>query len=257
MSLIATYINKFGVVLASDSNLTGAVGNAGFGQKVFPVPHLNAGITFTGSYEIDGNSVDIWMNEFISSSFFTLSTIEDFVKYLTESLNREMRAAEFAQGCIIHVAGYSHSDGVSFLEHWHISNMRLQDDGNYSIPELTFHFGNDFNSRTVQKDRETVILLDDNPENNQFFINGYAPGRISTMALKEILETMFSQIWNNPQWQFRKPSNLFESASLVKIYYYLVSELFKMSNHHALIVGGETQTYLISVPQNLDKSDWA
>jgi hypothetical protein len=197
------------------------------------------------------------MSEFIAGSFFINSTISEFVTSLSDELSRVMRDDDFDQGNIIHVAGYSQSDGTSSLEHWHISNMGLQPDGLYSPPVRRFHYSNDFNSKTVQRDREILIMLDQDSINNQFYINGYPPGRISAMTLKSILERVFLDIWSNQNWLFKKPSNLFESSSIVKICYYLVAELFKMSDHNALFIGGETQTYLIAVPQNLDKSNWA
>lgn len=90
MTLIASYITKFGIIQASDSNLSNNEGNAGFGQKVFPIPHLNASLAFSGVYSINGKSVDRWMNEFITNSFFTSETIEEFTKELAERINREM-----------------------------------------------------------------------------------------------------------------------------------------------------------------------
>jgi hypothetical protein len=256
MSLIYTHINRYGIIVASDSNLSTNAGNAGFGQKVFPIPHLNAALAYSGAYGINNESIDIWMTNFISGSVFTNQTINEFVTDLTATLTAEMSQNEFGQGNIIHIAGYQKTDNFNHLEHWHIANMGLQQDGDYSIPANNFHNGNDFNSRKVQSNREFLIQLDEDPINHQFYINGFPPGRISALRLKHSIDNTLNQIWNHPEWMFRKPVNLFESASIVKLYYTFIAELFKISDHAALYIGGETQTYLIPAPQNLNKNAW-
>jgi len=230
------------------------MGNAGFGQKVFPIAYLNAALSYSGIYSINGSPIDLWINEFISGSFHLHNTIEEFVISLSDSLTREMRPFEFEEGTIIHVAGYHKSNNQSYLEHWHISNTGLMADGYYEVPLTNFHYSNDFNSRINQEQREIIIRLEENPSFHQFYINGFPPGRISAMHLKSVMDYALGQIWGNTGWMFRKPTNLFESSNIVKLYYTFVSELFKMSDHNALYIGGDTQIYLISRPQDLDLS---
>jgi hypothetical protein len=121
MTLIASYINRYGVVLASDSNLTSREGNSGFGQKVFPIVYLNAGLTYSGLYNIRGQDIDEWMNNFIKEAQHTCNNIEEFANVLTTQLNMDF-SPDPNDMAILHICGYSRNDYKSHLEHWHIAN---------------------------------------------------------------------------------------------------------------------------------------
>lgn len=168
MTLIASYITKFGIIQASDSNLTTDTGNYGFGQKIFPIPHLNASLAYSGSYYINGNIIDQWMNEFITGSYFTAESISEFTEQLTARMSTEMREEELSKISIVHIAGYHQYDNNSHAEHWHISNTGLKPDGSYSPAQDEFHFSNDFNTRTVIDHRQILRSFDANPLNHQF-----------------------------------------------------------------------------------------
>jgi hypothetical protein len=253
MTLISTYINKYGIVLASDSNLTSKEGNSGFGQKVFPIPYLNAGLTYSGLYNIDGLAIDDWMNNFINESQHTVNSIEEIVSTLTNQLNSNFRGGA-EDLVIIHICGYALIDFKSYLEHWHISNTNLDNNtGNYSLPTRKFENHNDFNSRTNLTQLEHLQMFETSPEFHQFYINGFPPARISLNVIKKSLEDSLFAITQQKGWQFRPPKNIFETANIVKMYFSLISELFKMSDYEAMFVGGETQTYLIPSPVNLFK----
>ena len=252
MTLIASHISKYGIVLASDSNLTSRQGNSGFGQKVFPIPYLNAGISYSGLYNIGGTDVDDWMNEHIRNESFLTNSIEEFVTNLTSRLNTEYEE-KAKVAAIMHVCGYSKVDFKSHCEHWHISNSSLQSGtGNYSINE---HFVAhcDFNTRTSIEQREILKKLDLHPNNHQLFVNGFPPARASFMTIKKVLEGLLTEITKKEDWDFRPPKNIFEVANYLKMYFNIVGELFKMSDHDALFVGGETQVHLIPAPPDLDK----
>jgi hypothetical protein len=253
MTLIVSCITKFGIIQASDSNLTNNSGNAGFGQKVFPIPHLNASLAYSGCYEIDGNSIDIWMNTFISGTFFTASTIEEFTSQLSGRMTSEMRDNEISQISIVHIAGYQKFENQSHVEHWHISNTGLNPDGSYSPAMTEFHFSNDFNSRTNHEHRNSLRQFDLNSYMHQYYINGFAPGRMSSMIIKQTIDHALNHIWNRTDWKFRRPSNIFEFSNVVKLYFDFVTKLFPMSDYDAMYIGGEIQTHLISSPQDLWK----
>lgn len=254
MTLIATYINQFGIVHASDSNLTKDKGNSGFGQKVFSIPHLNSGLTYSGAYSINGISVDIWMNEFISGSFFTTTTLEEFCKQISDRMSSEMRNNEINEITIIHLSGYIEYENHLHLEFWHISNTELDEKtGNYKSAKPEFKIVNDFNSRTNPQHKNRLKNLDLNLKNHLFYINGYPPGRISYMIVKSFLDEALDNIWENSDWQFRRPNNIFETSIMIKLYFEFINKLFIMSKHKALYIGGEIQTHLIPVPQNLLK----
>lgn len=257
MTLIASQLNKFGIVQASDSNLTNNTGNVGFGQKIFPISHLNASLSYSGTYFIDGRQVDEWMNEFITGSFHTADSIEEFTNQLAGRMTSEMREHEIETVSIVHVGGYQKVDHESHLEHWHISNSTLQPDGNYSRPSAKFVISNDFNSRTRKEHRDFLIQMDVNSFNHTLYINGFPEGRMSYMHMKTQMDVVLNDIWNKEGWGFRPPENLFESSSLLKLYFNFILELFKLSNHNALFIGGEIQTNLIPAPQDLCKNNWS
>jgi len=252
MTLIASYINKYGIVLASDSNLTSREGNSGFGQKVFPIPYLNAGLTYSGLYRIKEEDIDDWMNNFIKEVKYTSKSIEEFVNNLTTQLSMDF-SEDQNDKAILHICGYAQHDYKSYLEHWHISNVNLVKNTGGYIPKGRFEFINDFNSKTRPDQREALQNFDANAAYHQFYINGFPPARISLKAIKQSLEDLLPKIASQKNWSFRQPKNIFETANYLKMYFSLIGELFKMSDYEAMFVGGETQTYLIPAPNDLDK----
>jgi hypothetical protein len=256
MSLILSYINKFGIILSSDSNLSNNQGNAGFGQKVFPIPHLNAGLAYSGSYNINGSTLDKWMTDFITGSYYIYNSIEEFTSGICVRLTSEMQEHELEICTIIHIAGYHQKDSMSYIEHWHISNTSLFYDGSYDTPSKEFNFHCDFNSRTIKEHRDYIIKNQSDFRYRQYFINGLSSGRISANQIIHVLEETLNKIWLSEENKFRKPENLFETANTIKIYFGVVIELFKMSHYNALYIGGDIQTHLIPVPQNLDLNIW-
>jgi hypothetical protein len=254
MTLIASYITKFGIIQASDSNLTNDNGNAGFGQKVFPIPHLNASLAYSGVYSIDGNNIDTWMNEYISGSFFTTGSIEEFTAQLSERMTREMRPIEIEQISIVHIAGYQKHENRAHIEHWHISNTGLNlEDGSYSPANNQFGFSCDFNSRLQEEHRALLRQFDNNPSDHTYYINGFPPGRMSSQVIKQTIDQALNHIWEQPDWRFRRPNNIFEFSNVVKLYFDFVARLFPMSDYNAMYIGGEIQTHLIPAPQDLWK----
>lgn len=254
MTLIASYITKFGIIQASDSNLTNDKGNAGFGQKVFPIPYLNASLAYSGVYTIDRINIDTWMNDFIARASFHTKTIEQFTSDLSESMTKEMRKLEHSEITIIHIAGYQKVDYKSYAEHWHIANTTLKDDGSYLIPTNgQFHFCNDFNSRTNIEQHNFIKHMEEKSQSHQYYINGFPAGRMSAQIIKQSIDEALKYIWERADWNFRKPNNIFEFSNLVKLYFDFVTRLFPMSDYNAMYIGGEIQTHLIPAPQDLSK----
>ncbi|MFL5742678.1 MAG: hypothetical protein ACJ75B_20820 [Flavisolibacter sp.] len=228
------------------------LGNAGFGQKVFPIPHLNAGLTYVGTYEINGKSAQDWLNDFIAGSFFLYAQMDDFVKALTRLLNSEMREIEFKKATIIHVCGYQTHNSKSYIQHWHISNVTLDLPGEYSDPRTEFDFYTDFDTFKNAEHRELIISNTKIRSNRQYFINGFTSGRYAANYVIGVLETTLSAIWNMGQFRFRAPANIFETANVLRLYYTIIIELFKISEYNAMYIGGEIQTYLLPMPPNID-----
>jgi hypothetical protein len=257
MTLIATNINKYGIIVTSDSNLSNDAGNSGFGQKVFPIHHLNSALAYSGSYSINGQDLNKWMNDFIDGSFFIHRSIEEFVLSLSQNLSREMNANELSSPSIIHVCGYQHMDGVSHVEHWHISNAYLNiNNGLYENIQNEFHFANDFNSRLNQDHFELLKQFEVDSTFHQFYINGFPPGRMGTFLIKNVLDAAFREIWNSKSGKFRKPQNLFETSVILEMYFDIISTLFKLSDYNALYIGGKIQVHLLHRPQNLNLTNF-
>ena len=254
MTLIASYITKFGIIQASDSNLTDTKGNSGFGQKIFPIPHLNSSLAFSGCYSVDNKHLADWMNDFITGSYFTCKTIEEFCNELKRSLESNMREDELKIETIIHVAGYQNYDGKASCEHWHISNTGLiPETGEYTKAVKEFHVVNDFNSIKNPGQKTVIQYMDKNPIHYEWYINGFPPARISGVMIRVTLDEALKTIWNNANWEFRAPETIFDYAHVVKRYFEFITNLFPMSNYRALYIGGDIQTHLIPTPQNLDK----
>ena len=252
MTLIITYINKFGIIHASDSNLTSNGANAGVGQKTFDIPFLKAGLTFAGDYCIDGKSADIWINNFIKQqeSRSNLS-LKEFVETITDNIQRSKREGEISGGNIIHIAGYVEIEGKSFPAFYVISNVNFdKDTGGYTKAREDFGFSEDF-------------LRRDNPKNNllarfqnettlsQIYINGFPSGRISYLILQKKINQFFETIWNEKQWMFRPPKDIEESKKLVKLYMNIISVIFEISEYSARYIGGEPQICSIEQPSNI------
>ena len=252
MSIIATFITKYGLVVASDSNLTQDTGNAGFGQKIFPIPHLNACVAYSGSYSIHNKDVDIVIVDFINGSYFIQKTIAEFTSEFCKYLNSEMVKYELEIPTIIHVTGYPTNDNLSSIQHWHISNTGLKEDGSYEKSKEVFLFHKDFDSFENQEQKSLLSEFEKDPFHYFMYINGYPPGRISIRIVMNSLMSAMKEIINNTEWNFRNPKKLFELSNLIKMSFHVVIEMFKMSNHNALYVGGEIQTFLLPNPQNLD-----
>ncbi len=244
-------------MLASDSNLSTRSSNAGFGQKVFPIPHLNSALAYTGSYSIGGKDAFDYLNEFIINSSLYTPNLEDFVNQLSGRLTSDFRDFELKHPTIIHLAGYQRIDFKSYLQHWHISNTGLNSlTGQYDVMFDEFHIGEDFNSQRRSNDRKLIKeVFPKHALNNKFFINGFAPGRIAARGIIAQMEQLLFQVWQTSDWKFRPPSNIFEVANILRLNLNYVCELFKVSDYPALYVGGEIQTYLIPAPADLDLSD--
>ena len=68
MTLILTHISQYGIVHASDSNLTADGSHAGTASKIYPIAHLQAGLTVAGAFSVGGATMESWMPEFIRNA---------------------------------------------------------------------------------------------------------------------------------------------------------------------------------------------
>jgi hypothetical protein len=244
MSIIVTHISQYGIIHAADSNLTNDLGApAGQSSKLFPIKRLDAALTVAGNYSVGGESMDLWMSNFISRNNF--SNLRSFVETLASALNREAAQDEKRVGYFLHIAGYVSISSSPHPEFYHITNFKIdQKTGDYSVPNLTLGYSEDF-----WRKYSAV------PENQLFgngkgyiYCNGFVSGRIAYFKLLKEMERFRSEVWLNPNWQFRPPVNVNEEAKYLKHDMELISLFFKHSKYSAPFIGGGIDFYTIKSP---------
>src|SRR6266852_7106107 len=149
MTLIVTHISKFGIVHASDSNLTSEVGGpAGKGQKTFKVNHLKAGLTVAGAYSVAGTPMDVWMKDFITTQATSgAETLSGFGETLRTAFETQMSSEEKQAGSMVHIAGYVRThNGVHHPEFYYVRNVYgiATDTGEYFDVRDQFVVSEDF-----------------------------------------------------------------------------------------------------------------
>jgi hypothetical protein len=249
MSLILTYLNKFGIVHASDSNLTsGGTTPAGQVKKTFPVKYLNAGLTVAGIYTVNRKKMDEWMQEFIATQRASgLKSLKAFATLLGTALEAEMLPGEKKCGSMVHIAGYVKESGGAHPEFYFVRNIHQMDPvtGEYLDFRDQFLVSEDFWARDCPN-CNLISAFDSGAA--QIYINGYPPGRIAYLGVMQQLTNVFSQIWGNPDWQFRAPGSLAETASFVRLNMSAIGTLFEASKYPAPYIGGKIQICRIPRP---------
>ncbi len=255
MTLIITHINRYGIVHASDSNLTGADDrDAGTGQKTFPISYLNAGLTVAGNYSVAGISMDKWMTDFIQKQQTIQDlTLEKFSKTLQDELQNKMDSDEKQNGCLIHIAGYVENEGRSHPEFWFVRNVHRMNSksGEYENIDNNFEITEDFWTKDCPKNNLMETFNEENIFSRQIYINGFTPGRIGYNVVSKKLDEFFLGIWRVQDWKFRQPKSLGDTERLIKLYMQAINDLFILSDYNAHYIGGGVQTHLIPQPSNI------
>lgn len=258
MTLIISYINRYGIIHASDSNLTGGDDkNAGTGKKTFPVNYLSAGITVAGNYSVGGTPMDDWMNDFIQRQQDIQDiTLETFCKTLKDELQNNMSKNEKQNGSLMHISGYVEVNNISHPEFWFVRNIHGMDfqTGEYKNIDETFEISEDFWTRDCPESNLMKIFKDKTVYSKQIYINGFTPGRIGYNIVSKKLDEFFWEIWGVEGWKFRQPKSLEDTERLVKLYMQVINNLFILSDYNAHYIGGDTQTLLIAQPPNIADS---
>jgi hypothetical protein len=247
MSLILTHISKFGVVHASDSNLTRGIDAAGQVQKTFRVTYLNAGLTVAGVYSVAGCSMDRWMTDFITKQASSAESLAAFASRLGNALETEMSSTEKQHGSMVHIAGYVEADGSQHPEFYFVRNIYGIDavTGEYFDIRDQFAVSEDFWTRDCPKGDLMEVLESGRA---QIYVNGYPSGRIAYLAVIDQLKDFFAELWRKPEWMFRPPQSLTETTLFVKLYMSILGTLFQVSNYPAPVIGGATQICEIPRP---------
>lgn len=254
MTLIVTFISKHGIIHASDSNISfkDTTQNQE-GKKVFQINFLNAGLCVAGAYSVGGERMDTWMPKFIE----TQSSISDldlfnFSNNLKNELEEKMSKSESEKGSLIQIAGYVEKSGIAHPEFWFVRNIYgiNQVTGNYEDCRRNFQISEDYWQRDSQSGEKFRSLQLDSKK-YQIYFNGFPPGRIAFNYLREILTSLFNEIWSNETWKFRPPENIEETEEFVKIQLQMISLLFNLSNYESKAIGGKIQSISISQPENI------
>ena len=248
MSLILTVISQEGIIHAADSNLSSRQGPAGTGQKVFSVPYLQAAISVAGSYSVAGTRMDLWMLKAIEAyGANPKPTVPGLGEHLRFLLETEMLKSEKNGGCLIHLCGYVATGAGSHPEFYFIRNITGIDPGTgaYDGFAEAFTVSEDFWTRDYLT-AETQHALRSGGE--QIYINGYPAGRIGYLALMKHFGQFMRAIWSEPQWRFRRPVTLAESALLVDLQLRAIGALFQISDYPAPYIGGDAQIELLPAP---------
>jgi hypothetical protein len=252
MTLILTHVGKFGIIHASDSNLTSGQGDeAGQGQKTFPLKTLTAGLTVAGAYSVAGKRMDTWMNSFIGAQTSSgTPSLAAFANALRSKLEAEMLPKEKQSGSMVHIAGYVEQDGLQHPEFYFVRNVYGIDDttGEYIDVRDEFQVSEDFWRRDCPKSN---LMTAFQSGTYQLYINGFTSGRVGYLVLQKRLNEFFQEIWNQPNWKFRPPSSLAESVLFVKLYMGIIGTVFQVSDYGAPFIGGDTQVHEIAQPSNI------
>lgn len=251
MTLILTHLSKFGIIHASDSNLTSdANAPVGQGQKVFKVPFPNAGLSIAGAYSVAGKPMDAWMTGFIGSQASDgVGSISTFAQELKNRLEAEMGSDEKQSGSMVHVAGYVEKDGFQHPEFYFVRNVYgiRESTGEYFDVRDQFAISEDFWNRDCPKSNAMAAFQSGA---YQIYINGFASGRVGYVMLQDRMNSFFKEIWDQPQWRFRPPHSLAETVLFVKLYMNVVETLFQVSDYSAPFIGGGCQIHEIPQPTN-------
>ena len=106
MTIIVTQINKFGIVLGSDSNISNDRTVIKEDKKIFEIRKLKSALCTAGSYSVNGTILSEWLLNFISGNESKYSTLKEFTELLSKTLEDEMNPEEKKALSITHIAGY-------------------------------------------------------------------------------------------------------------------------------------------------------
>ena len=247
MTLILTHIDRHGIVHASDSNLTAGDTAAGVGRKVFDVPYLTAGLSLAGTYAVDGTSMEVWMRGAITDyGTEAVQSVGGLAEYLCERLESEMTADEKESPSLIHLAGFVDAAASRHAEFYFIRNITGLDPNTGAYLGASEHFAanEQFWSRDCATPRKRQVLAEG--AGYQLYINGFPSGRVAYLGLSQQLGAFFEDVWNNADWQFRRPQTIEEVALLLELQVHAIGTLFTVSDYAAPPIGGPVQILTLS-----------
>ena len=169
-----------------------------------------------------------------------------FAEHLRARLAGEMTDDEKQRGILIHIAGYVTDGGHrTHPAMFFVRNVGMDPSTGDYVPGASVDLSEDFWARDYQKAEVKAAF---GAGGYQRYFNGFPAGRITLLAVAELLQALFNDIRNQPRWQFRPPRNLGELAAFVELEIRAVAALFLSSDYSAPFIGGQIQTDLIPPP---------
>ena len=252
MTLIATKVSRFGIVQASDSNLTAGNQPAGAGKKVFDLPFGRGALAVAGTYSVGSVEMDRWMSACISTySAGSNSSLGAFAEHLRERLNRELTHDEREDFTMVQIGGYvEQGDGSAHPAMFFVTNVEgLNDDGSYREPAMDdCKLSEDFWDRDYKVAGTKVAVA---TGGWQSYFNGFPEGRIAYTALVSALNEFFAFARSVTSWRFRTPQSLEEVGALTELEFRAMDVMFQVSDYPARYIGGAPQVHLIAPPSNV------
>jgi len=246
MTLIVTTISNLGIIQASDSNITIDNLPGGTGQKIFPLGFCPGALALSGSYGIDESPMDSWMPAVIADyGSEKVPSLEGFARHLTERLNAAVDPG--ITELLIHIAGYAKDEVGSHPEMWFVRNFHgIDETGAYINRSDDFAMSEDFWNRDYRDDCAAGAVVANRYERRYF--NGFPHGRITYNILSQFLQRYLESVWTNPDWDFRRPSDISERAIFMNLELSVIGSLFEVSDYAAPFIGGESQIETIEPP---------
>jgi hypothetical protein len=251
MTLIATHISKYGIVQASDSNLTAGVRLTGPGKKVFDLSFGHGALAVAGSYSVNGREMDAWMADCIHDYGRGLNpTLPGFAEHLRARLSSELTDDERRALTLIHIGGYVDEPTGAHPVLLFVRNVRgINPDGSYIGPGAQeCEVSEDFWARDYRVNDSTKLALASGGW--QSYFNGFPEGRMAYLGLTRSFNTFFRQVWSMKDWKFRPPASLQEIGAFVELELRAMDAMFRSSDYPAPYIGGEPQVRLIPAPAN-------
>ena len=205
MTLIATAISRHGLVHAAVAGLTSYPKHQTTGRRVFRLEFLNAALTVTGGYVMDGGEpLDEWIKAAIESYKHTAEphTVGGFAEYLTERLTPQPNPVHRR---MVHIAGYAEDGNRPHPVHYFVRNvLRSKPDGTYGRAGRAFVVSEEYWSRDHRNpDIRNAIAAG----GAHVYLNGFPDRRISYLALHQRMHDLYQRMWSGSR-RFHPPHSL-------------------------------------------------
>ena len=247
MTLVATAISQYGIVLAADPTLTSYPGHFTPGRRVFKLGFGDAALSVTGGYDVAGEPFDQWITAAIDDYRRTAErpSLNAFVEQLRERLTLQR---DPIRRRAIHVAGYVGDRTGTHPEVYYLRNIRGRAaDGGYGRPGREFMVSEVFWSLDYPRAETRDALRDGGA---RMYLDGFPEKRIAYMLLHLWLHTFYGQVWRSGSKMFHRPRSLQDIASLVELDMRVAATFLMTGDNGSGRAGGSLEVEVIPAPAN-------